>query len=224
MNELSWTTVIDLGAAPAQRGARAAAPSRRGWWSGTLDESHDGLRVGRSSSTANHRQSRSAGPTVQASAMYDGPCGRRPARGDDDMSSWSTVEQVLTSALGLVAARWRWPSATPHRPALPASRAREPSGCSFWRLASGGRRFYTVPADHYNCPIGSLHARDHAAAAARGRARADARLHGGHRVRAHGRGPGHSDLPKTPGVVVYAPLGDTPLDPDVVLIAGRPGG
>ena len=33
--------------------------------------------------------------------------------------------------------------------------------------------------------------------------------------------PGIPTLPKTPGAVVYAPLGDTPLDPDVVLIAGR---
>ena len=31
----------------------------------------------------------------------------------------------------------------------------EPSGCSFWRLASAGRAFYTVPADHYNCAVGS---------------------------------------------------------------------
>src|SRR5207249_2219608 len=30
----------------------------------------------------------------------------------------------------------------------------EPSGCSFWRLASEGRVFYTIPADHFNCPIG----------------------------------------------------------------------
>ena len=32
---------------------------------------------------------------------------------------------------------------------------REPSGCSFWRVAAGGRTFYTVPSDHYNCAIGS---------------------------------------------------------------------
>jgi uncharacterized protein (DUF169 family) len=29
-------------------------------------------------------------------------------------------------------------------------------------------------------------------------------------------------LPETPGAVVYAPLGDTPVDPDVVLVSGRP--
>ena len=31
----------------------------------------------------------------------------------------------------------------------------EPSGCSFWRLAAVGKVFYTIPSDHYNCPIGS---------------------------------------------------------------------
>jgi uncharacterized protein (DUF169 family) len=30
-------------------------------------------------------------------------------------------------------------------------------------------------------------------------------------------------LPDTPQVVIYAPLGDTPLDPDVVLFIGTPG-
>jgi uncharacterized protein (DUF169 family) len=34
---------------------------------------------------------------------------------------------------------------------------------------------------------------------------------------------GMARLPETPGVVVYAPLGDAPVDPDVVLVAGRPG-
>jgi uncharacterized protein (DUF169 family) len=30
-----------------------------------------------------------------------------------------------------------------------------PSGCSFWRLAADGAAFYTVPADHFNCAVGS---------------------------------------------------------------------
>ena len=35
--------------------------------------------------------------------------------------------------------------------------------------------------------------------------------------------PGIPRLPESPGVVIYAPLGDSPVDPDVVLVAGRPG-
>ena len=34
--------------------------------------------------------------------------------------------------------------------------------------------------------------------------------------------PGVFRLPDTPAIVVYAPLGETPVDPDVVLFAGRP--
>ena len=30
-----------------------------------------------------------------------------------------------------------------------------PAGCTFWRLASTGNGFYTVPSDHFNCPVGS---------------------------------------------------------------------
>jgi uncharacterized protein (DUF169 family) len=30
-----------------------------------------------------------------------------------------------------------------------------PAGCAFWREAMGGRSFYTVPADHYNCAVGA---------------------------------------------------------------------
>jgi uncharacterized protein (DUF169 family) len=30
-----------------------------------------------------------------------------------------------------------------------------PAGCVFWRQAMNGRSFYTVPADHYNCAVGS---------------------------------------------------------------------
>jgi hypothetical protein len=35
--------------------------------------------------------------------------------------------------------------------------------------------------------------------------------------------PGIPRVAVTPGAVVYAPLGVTPVDPDVVLVARRPG-
>ncbi|MGZ4788387.1 MAG: DUF169 domain-containing protein, partial [Terriglobales bacterium] len=38
---------------------------------------------------------------------------------------------------------------------VPKFTGTEPSGCSYWRIAGGGKRFYTVPSDHFNCPIGS---------------------------------------------------------------------
>ena len=108
-------------------------------------------------------------------------------------------------------------------PGVPAFAGTEPSGCSFWRLAADGRAFYTVPADHYNCPIGT-HTHGLALPAAR------ASELGGTLSLMAGIGyikmeevPGIPRLPRAPGAVVYAPLGDTPVDPDVVMIAGRPG-
>ena len=98
-----------------------------------------------------------------------------------------------------------------------------PSGCSFWKLASDGRIFYTVSADHYNCPIGSY---THNISLPRQRAHelndtlelmttiGYLRLE---------EVPGIPRLPTTPEVVLYAPLGDTPVDPDVVLFWGPPG-
>ena len=38
---------------------------------------------------------------------------------------------------------------------IPKFTGTEPSACSFWRLAAEGRTFYTVPGDHYNCPVGA---------------------------------------------------------------------
>ena len=99
---------------------------------------------------------------------------------------------------------------------------REPSGCSFWRVAAGGRTFYTVPSDHYNCAIGS-HTHNIPLPAERAD---DLRQTLGFMT---GIGyvrmeeiPGIPRLPKTPGAVIYAPLGDTPVDPDVVLVSGQP--
>ena len=97
-----------------------------------------------------------------------------------------------------------------------------PSGCSFWRLAAEGRTFYTVPGDHYNCPVGSY---THNIALPPDRApELDQTLQlmtGIGYIRMEDM-PGVSRLPSTPAVVIYAPLGQTPVDPDVVLFAGRP--
>jgi uncharacterized protein (DUF169 family) len=35
--------------------------------------------------------------------------------------------------------------------------------------------------------------------------------------------PGIPRLAKTPGLIIYAPLGETPVEPDAVILAGRPG-
>ena len=139
------------------------------------------------------------------------------------MAAWAEVERGVMERLGLS----RRPVAVAFRDAPPpgvsAFAGSEPSGCSFWRLAEAGRTFYTVPADHYNCPIGSY---THAIPLPPQRAselEQTLGFMGGLGYVRMEEVPGIPVLARTPGAVVYAPLGDTPVDPDVVLVAGRPG-
>ena len=139
------------------------------------------------------------------------------------MPDYRSLEQQYSETLGLerrpVAVKFQ--KTPPAR--VPNFTGTEPSGCSFWRLAASGRTFYTVPGDHYNCAIGSY---THNIPLPQERAEElDQTL-------SFMTGIGYIKmeeipqiprLPQTPGVVLYAPLGDTPVDPDVVLFAGRPG-
>ena len=139
------------------------------------------------------------------------------------MPAWMEIEQGVARALSLS----RRPVAVGFRDAapggVPAFTGTAPSGCSFWRLAASGRVFYTVPGDHYNCPIGShTHAIPLPAPRASELEQTLGLMAGLGYVRTE-EVPGIPRLPRTPGVVVYAPLGETPVDPDVVLVAGRPG-
>ena len=138
------------------------------------------------------------------------------------MAAWAEVERGVIEKLGLS----RRPVAVSFRDAPPAGvsafAGSEPSGCSFWRLAEAGRTFYTVPADHHNCPIGSYtHAIPLPPQRAAELEQTLGFMGGLGYVRVE-EVPGIPVLPKTPGAVVYAPLGDTTVDPDVVLVAGRP--
>ena len=72
-----------------------------------------------------------------------------------EMVNYNSIEQQLSEVLHLK----RRPIAvtfqeTPPNGVSPFTGV-APSGCSFWRIAAEGRTFYTVPSDHYNCPIGS---------------------------------------------------------------------
>lgn len=51
----------------------------------------------------------------------------------------------------------RWPSLfSPLRqPALEQFQGTEPAGCSFWRHASAGKPFFSVPENHFNCAVGA---------------------------------------------------------------------
>jgi uncharacterized protein (DUF169 family) len=99
----------------------------------------------------------------------------------------------------------------------------EPSGCSFWRLAAAERTFFTVPADHHNCPIGSYTHNIPLPPERAAELPQTLSLMTQLGYLKMEEVPGIPRLPESPGVVIYAPLGDSPVDPDVVLVAGRPG-
>jgi uncharacterized protein (DUF169 family) len=136
---------------------------------------------------------------------------------------YRALEKRLVDSLGLE----RRAVAVAFRDAAPSGVPRftgaAPSGCSFWPLAMRGRVFYTVPADHYNCAVGS-HTHNIPLPAERAQELPQTlTFMTGLGYLKMEEVPGIPQLPRTPGVVVYAPLGDTPVDPDVVLFVGRPG-
>jgi uncharacterized protein (DUF169 family) len=95
-----------------------------------------------------------------------------------------------------------------------------PSGCTFWKLAADGATFYTVPGDHFNCAVGSY---THNIALPPDR---EAELPGTLQLMT-GIGylkmeevPSIARLDRPPVAVIYAPLGDTPRAPDVVVLTG----
>lgn len=133
---------------------------------------------------------------------------------------YRAIEERMTKVLGLQ----RRPVAVKFLDAAPAGIEKftgtEPSGCSFWRLAAAGRTFYTVPSDHYNCPIGSY---THSISLPPERAKELEQTLGLMAQMGYinmEEVPGIPRLEKAPRAVVYAPLGNSPMDPDVVLFAG----
>jgi len=138
------------------------------------------------------------------------------------MTDFRTVEERLRVILGLA----RHPIAVAFLKSPPAGVERfdgtMPSGCSFWRLAADGQIFYTVPGDHYNCPIGSYTHNITLPAERAAELEQTLSLMGTLGYVKMEEVPGIARLPEPPGAIVYAPLGNTPVPPDVVIVAGRP--
>jgi len=139
------------------------------------------------------------------------------------MTDYRTIEQNLTTALKLTRRPIAVTFADTPPAGVPAFVGTQPSGCSFWRIAAEGKTFYTVPSDHYNCAIGSY---THAIPLPTERAVELSQtlefMTGIGYVRME-EVPSIPVLPKTPQAVVYAPLGETPVAPDLVLFLGAPG-
>src|SRR5262245_19503129 len=133
------------------------------------------------------------------------------------MSDYAALDHWLTTVLGLDRSpvAIAFPDAPPA--GVPKFAGTQPSGCSFWRLAAAGATFYTVPSDHYNCPVGSY---THGIPLPPDRenelGRTLTMMSDVGYIRME-EVPGVPRMPSTPAAIVYAPLSATPLPPDVVL-------
>ncbi len=137
-------------------------------------------------------------------------------------ADWKGIEERIRAAVKL----GRRPVAVAFLDAAPAGVARfdgtEPSSCSFWRLAAAGRVFCTVPENHFNCAVGAY---THNIALSPEREKETEQtlkmMFDLGYVRPE-EVPQIPHLAKAPAAIVYAPLGDSPVAPDVVLFACKP--
>ena len=138
------------------------------------------------------------------------------------MTDYRALEEKIQGMLGAT----RRPVAVAFLEAPPEGvekfQGSEPSSCSFWRIAAAGRIFYTVSSDHVNCPVGGY---THNTLPPDRMPELQQVLNlmsdiGYVRMEEI---PGVFQLPMAPQAVLYAPLGDTPVPPSVVLVSGKPG-
>jgi uncharacterized protein (DUF169 family) len=139
-------------------------------------------------------------------------------------TEWKTIEEKIASAVKLA----RRAVGVAFLDAAPAGvkkfEGTEPSGCSFWRLAAEGRVFYTMPENHFNCAVGTY---THNIALSPEREKETEQtlkmmFELGY-VKPE-EVPQIPRLAKAPAAIVYAPLGEMPLAPDVALLACKPAG
>jgi len=135
------------------------------------------------------------------------------------MTGWNELEKEFAARLALS----QRPVAVTFLDAEPAGVPKfsgtEPAGCSFWRLAAAGGTFYTVPADHFNCAVGAY---THSIQLPPNRVQETETMLGMMFNLGYVRPeevPGIPRLAKEPAAIVFAPLGDAPVAPSVVLFA-----
>ncbi len=128
------------------------------------------------------------------------------------MLNFQELEKKFQRALGMK----RKPVAVSFLDAIPTGIAAftgtMPSGCSFWRLAAEGAAFYTVPADHFNCAVGSY---THNIPLSPAREKETEQTLGlmfqvGY-IKPE-EVPGIPRLAKTPAAILYSPLGISTVD------------
>ncbi len=140
------------------------------------------------------------------------------------MVAWQSLEENFTEGLHLT----RRPVSVTFLDSVPAGIPRidgsQPSGCSFWRLAAGGKVFHTQPADHFNCAVGAYTHNIPLSPEREKETEQTLQLMFGVGYIRPEDVPGIPRLKKTPVATVYAPLGAAPLAPSVVLFSCKPSG
>ena len=117
------------------------------------------------------------------------------------------------------------PVAIAFRPTAPAGvahvAAREPASCGYWRRAAAGEVFYTDADDHKRCPVG---AHTHGVTLTPAESQ---ELQGLVQTMVDLQYLSMDEVPSIPtrkepfGCAVYAPIDQSPLPPDVVLVHGN---
>jgi uncharacterized protein (DUF169 family) len=137
------------------------------------------------------------------------------------MANYKDLEARLTSALKLDRAPVAVTFCDSEPKGIRKFMGQVPSGCSFWKLAASSPAFYTVPSDHYNCPIGSY---THNIALPKEREHELTDVLGFMSQIGYVKMEEVPQIPrwsKTPAAVVYARLGEATLAPDVIIVAGN---
>src|ERR1700742_5362900 len=137
-------------------------------------------------------------------------------------ANWKELERQFGAAVKLA----RRPVAVTFLDSAPANVAKfsgtEPSGCSFWRLAANGQTFYTLPENHFNCAVGAYTHNIPLSPERAAETEQTLKMMFDLGYVTPEEVPQIPRLPKTPAAILYAPLGDSPVDPDVVLFACKP--
>lgn len=139
-----------------------------------------------------------------------------------EASIWETLETKFAGAVAM----GRRPVAVAYLDAAPSGVERfegsEPSGCSFWRVAADGRTFYTVPENHFNCAVGAYTHNITLSPERESETGQTLQMMFELGYVKPEEVPQIPRLAKAPAVVVYSPLGNAPVAPDVVLFACKP--
>src|SRR5271167_241827 len=136
--------------------------------------------------------------------------------------NWKQLEEKIGSAVKLS----RRPVAVSFLDGAPANVKKfggtEPSSCSFWLLAADGAVFHTAPENHFYCAVGAY---THIITLSPEREKETEQMlkmmfYLGY-VKPE-EVPQIPRLAKAPAAIVYAPLGESPVAPDVVLFVCKP--